>query len=121
MAKDDRIEALLVEWAQWLLVGDGSGYATMSVLHVDWSPPSPGVTPTLKTNSSGNGARTHRAIGQLSQRLSNTLVVHYCLRLPLAEQAERLECSISTVVARVAYAHTLLREELLQKKSFTSY
>lgn len=112
MGRDERIEALLVDWAQWLTVGDGSGYATMSVLHVDWSPPSPGITPTMKTSSSGHAARTHRAIGQLSQRLANTLVVHYCLRLPLAEQAERLGCGGSTVLARVAFAHRELRRSL---------
>lgn len=113
MGKDDRIERLLIEWAQWLTVGDGSGYASMSPLHVDWSPPSPGQTPTLKVGKATAAGRTHRAIGQLSQRLQNTLVVHYVLKLPLAEQGERLECRPSTVVERVAAAHRELRALLL--------
>lgn len=113
MGKDDRIEALLIEWAQWLTVGDGSGYATMSVLHVDWTPPSPGTTPTMKTGKASRSAAVHRAIGRMSQRLANTLVVHYCLRLPLAEQALRLDCGEGTVVARLVYAHRLLRRDLL--------
>lgn len=105
MGKDDRIEALLIEWAQWLTVGDGSGYATMSVLHVDWQPPSPGITPTMKTATPSRARRLHRQIGLMSQRMSNTLVVHYCLRLPIAEQAARLDCSVSAVHARVTLAH----------------
>jgi len=109
MGKDDRMEALLVEWGQWATVGDGSGFSTMSVLHPDWSPPSPGLTPTMKTSHPSRARATHRAIATLSQRLGNTLVMHYCMRLPLAEQALRLDCSVSTVVARVAYAHGLLR------------
>lgn len=113
MGKDERIEQLLIEWAQWLKVGDGSGYATMSPLHIDWSPPSPGQTPTMKTSRSGGALKTHRAIGQLSQRLQNTLVVHYVLRLPLAQQGERLSCGQSTVVERIGIAHRLLRAALL--------
>ena len=114
MGKDDRIERLLIEWAQWVKVGDGSGFSTMSVLHEDWTPPTPGLTPTMKTSGHSNAHRTHRAIAQLSQRIANTLVVHYVQRpaLSIAQQAERLECADSTVLARVTFAHRELRRIL---------
>lgn len=114
MGKDDRIEALLVDWAQWLTVGDGSGYATMSVLHEDWTPPTPGLTPTMKTAHPQRARRLHMLIvSMLSDRLQQTLVVHYCQRLPLVEQAERLDCKVSTVHARVEFAHRELRRLII--------
>lgn len=112
MGKDDRIERLLVEWAQWLNVGDGSGFATMSVLHVDWTPPGSGITPTMKVSKASQAQAVHRAVKGLSQRLQDTLVVHYVQRLPLAEQAKRLECGEGTVVQRVVIAHRRLRAAL---------
>jgi DNA-directed RNA polymerase specialized sigma24 family protein len=107
-ARDEAIEARLQRWAQWVTVGDGSGFPTMSVLHREWTPPSPGTTPTLKVSASSDVRQTHRALEQLSVRLRNTVVVHYCHKVPLAEQARRLECAESTVVQRVAVARRML-------------
>lgn len=121
MGKDDRIEQMLVEWAQWLKVGDGSGYSTISVLHVDWMPPSPGITPTLKTSHPSRVRRLHRLIGLLSRREADTLVVHYCMRLAVEDQAVRLECAVSTVHARIESIHKRLRAWLVddpEKKEF---
>lgn len=111
-ARDQAIEARLQRWAQWVTAGDGSGFPTMSVLHREWTPPSPGTTPTLKVAASSDVRQTHRALERLSLRLKNTVVVHYCHKVPLAEQARRLECAESTVVQRVALVHRLLRVEL---------
>jgi DNA-directed RNA polymerase specialized sigma24 family protein len=120
MARDPRIEARLHAWAQWMTTGDGSGFPTMSVLHPAWTPPSPGVMPTLKVSAPSGARQTHRAVRQLSMRLANTLVVHYCLKLPLCQQAERLGCSERTVLGRVELSHQKLRallgaRELLQQ------
>ncbi len=115
MARDPLIEARLERWATYCTVGDGSGFPVMSPVHPDWTPPTPGLTPTMKVSSVSDVRETHRAIGRLSQRLANTLTVHYCLRLPLAEQAERLECGESTVIARIDQAHRLLRAEFCNK------
>lgn len=109
MARIQEIEARLLRWAAYVQVGDGSGYPVMSVLHSEWQPPSPGVTPTLKAVSRSDVRETHRLIGLLSVRLRNTIVVHYCMKLPVAEQAQRLECAEKTVHARVEIAHRLLR------------
>ena len=109
MARDDAIEARLQRWAQWVTVGDGSGYPVTNTLHPNWSPPGKGQRPTLKVTAGSDARQTHRAIAQLSQRLANTLVVHYCLRLPLDVQAQRLDCSADTVLVRVRDAHRLLR------------
>lgn len=111
-ARDQAIEARLQRWAQWVTAGDGSGFPTMSVLHPSWQPPSPGTTPTLKVAASSDVRQTHRALERLSLRLKNTVVVHYCHKVPLAEQARRLECAESTVVQRVALVHQLLRAAL---------
>lgn len=110
MAKIGWVEQLLLRWAEVVTSGsDGSGYPTKNVLDPTWSPPAPGQLPTLKTAVSRGGVRrTHEAVAQLSMRGRNTLVVHYCLRLPIAEQAARLECSERTVHARVEAAHQAL-------------
>lgn len=105
MARDMQMEARLMRWAAGVTVGDGSGFPVMSVLHPEWQPPSPGVTPTMKVSSASDVMQTHRAIGRLSMRLRNTVVVHYCLRLSLQDQADRLECAIDTVHGRVEQAH----------------
>ena len=112
MARDAEIEARLQRWAQWVNVGDGSGYPVMSVLHPEWQPPSPGVTPSMKTASASDTRQTHRAIAKLSQRLANTLVVHYCLKLSIADQAARLDCAEDTVFGRVEQAHRQLAQLL---------
>lgn len=109
MARDPLIDQRLRAWAQWLTTGDGSGYPTMSVLHPSWTPPSPGVTPSLKVSAPSTVHATHRAVRQLSQRLANTVLVHYCMQLSLAEQAARLDCAEATVHQRIEQAHRLLR------------
>jgi DNA-directed RNA polymerase specialized sigma24 family protein len=108
MARIERIERLLNEWAQWLIVGDGSGYPAKNVLHASWSPPSSGVMPALKERPSANAGKVHAAVRDLSTRLRNTVVVHYCLRLPVIEQAQRLACAQQTVHARIEEAHRIL-------------
>jgi DNA-directed RNA polymerase specialized sigma24 family protein len=81
----------------------------MSVLHQDWSPPAPGQTPTLKVSrSSAELLRLHQAIGELTLRARNTVVVHYCQRLSVAEQAALLDCQPKTVEKRVESIHRQL-------------
>jgi len=108
MARDQGVESLLLAWAQWLMVGDGSGYPSMSTLHPDWSPPSPGTTPTLKVGAPRSARETHRMVGLLSDRLQATLMLHYCTNLSVAEQAQRLDCQPDTVGKRIQVAHKLL-------------
>jgi hypothetical protein len=118
MPRDAQMEARLQRWAQWVTVGDGSGYPVKSVLHPEWQPPSPGITPTLKVAPATDVRATHWAIahlvqrGVMSQRLANTLVVHYCMHLSLSDQAMRLECSIDSIHDRVERAHRMLMREL---------
>jgi DNA-directed RNA polymerase specialized sigma24 family protein len=106
-ARIDWVEQRLMRWALAVTQGlDGSGYPAVNVLDSSWSPPTPGQTPTLKVAASGDDVMgTHRALAQLSMRARNTVAVHYCMRLPLAEQAERLECAVQTVHQRVVAVH----------------
>jgi DNA-directed RNA polymerase specialized sigma24 family protein len=112
MARRADIEARLQRWAQVVTVGDGSGFPAVNVLDRSWSPPSPGTTPTLKVAKQGDAAETHSAIRQLSMRLRNTVVAHYCLKLGAAEHAERVGCAPSTVHARIDEAHRQLAAAL---------
>lgn len=112
MARDEAMHLRLVEWAQWCKVGDGSGYPTMSVLHEDWSPPSPGQTPTMKVAAPSSALETQRAMRGWSVRLLNTVALHYLTNLPVAEQAVRLECAERTVYERIEQAQALLRESI---------
>ena len=111
MPRDARIEARLQRWAQWVMVGDGNGYPAVNVLSEDWSPPSGGITPTMKVSSATDVRATHRALVRLSQRMRNTVVVHYCMRLSVAEQAARLECSEAAVHDRIERVHRELMRE----------
>lgn len=112
MARDPSIEARLQRWAEYVTVGDGSGYPAMSVLHPQWQPPTPGQTPTLKVSAGSDVRETHRAIGQLSQRLANTVVMHYVIKGPIEEQARRLECAVQTVYMRIDQVHQRLARAL---------
>ena len=108
MARDKGIERRLQDWAQWIKVGDGSGYPATCVLHEHWSPPAAGQTPTMKVGSPSAVRQTHRAVGMLSVRLSNTLVLHYVTNLSVADQAARLGCEPQTIEQRIWKAHRLL-------------
>ena len=110
MAMDPHIDRCLQLWSEWLLVGDGSGYPAKSVLHPMWSPPSGGITPSLKVAAPSIARQVHREVGKLPVRLANTVVVHYVYKLPLADQAQRLQCQPSTVYARLSEAHRMLRD-----------
>lgn len=112
MARDDAMDVRLRAWAQWVSVGDGSGFPTMSVLHPEWQPPSPGMTPTMKVCAPSSASETHKAMASWSARLRNTVTLYYCTNLPVAEQALRLECGERTVQQRIDDAHGLLREWL---------
>lgn len=109
MARDERIEQRLQRWGAWRKGGDQYGYPAMSTMHPHWTPPAPGRTPTLIVAPTATDAReTDRAVMQLSERLRATLLMHYVMRLPIAEQAARLECEPVTVHARIDASHRLL-------------
>lgn len=108
MARDPQIEARLQRWAEWLTSGDGSGYPVKSTLHEDWSPPSPGITPTMKTGRGSDGAQTQRLVMALSDRSKATLVSVYVLRMPIADAAAALDCAPDTVLNRVERIHRQL-------------
>lgn len=115
MAKIQAIDDMLRRWAAAVAgEGDGSGYPTKSVLHEDWSPPTPGQTPTMKTVRHGRDVwATHAALRQLSVRARNTVVMHYCSRLTIEQQAAVLECKPDTVKDRIETIHRQLARELL--------
>ena len=115
MARNPDIEARLQRWAVAVTVGDGSGYPVMSVLHHEWQPPSLGITPTMKTSGHSDARETHAALRQLSQRLQNTVAVHYCMKLPVENQAQRLGCAVATVHGRIEVVHKLLRDILARR------
>lgn len=118
MARIEAIEQRLREWAQWVTAGDGSGYPSKCTLHPEWSPPAAGTTPTLKAAAPSRARQTHRAIARLSVRLSNTVVVVYCMNLSEADRAERLSCQPATVRARLYALHrqlALLLDESVSK------
>ena len=117
MARIEWVEQRLLAWAAWLTVGDGNGYPALSVLHEDWSPPSPGTTPTMKVGVPQSARQTHAAVLQLSERMQKTLRVHYVQRLPLADQAEWLGCQPGTVYARVEAAHAALAAVMQHRTS----
>lgn len=109
MARDEYIDRLLREWAQYRMVGDGSGYPRTSMLHPEWQPPAKGQTPSLKVGHPSRVREVDRAIRELSERLQSTLWLYYCTQLPIHEQAVRLACQPDTIHKRLSSADTYLR------------
>lgn len=105
MARIEWIDARLWRWAEWLKVGDGSGYPVRSTLDADWSPPSPGLTPSIKVAAASDAPQTHRLVLGLKPSLRATLVAHYLMRLPPAAAGAALDCMPDTVRARIERAH----------------
>jgi DNA-directed RNA polymerase specialized sigma24 family protein len=112
MARIESIEHRLHRWAEWLKTGDGSGYPVKSTLHEDWSPPSPGTTPTMKVGLGSDGPQTQRLVEQMSERRQATLVAVYVLRMPVADAALVLECAADTVLDRIERIHRVIAREL---------
>lgn len=112
MARDAEMHARLLQWGQLVTVGDGSGYPSMSVLHKEWQPPTPGLTPSMKTSAPNRARETHHALGFLSLKLRNTVVLVYCMNLSAQTQALRLGCSVRTVANRIEEAQRQLRQRL---------
>lgn len=109
MARIPRIERMLVEWAQAVTVGDGSGFPTKNVLHPSWSPPSGGVLPAMKVGVGGSAKRTHALLKRaLTDKQLCAVVSHYCIKGTAAEQAARLGCVERTVALRIDAAHVAL-------------
>lgn len=108
MARSEVIEARLQRWAEWLKVGDGAGYPVRCTLDADWSPPSPGTTPSMKVAPANDAPETQRAVHALSERLRATLVAHYVLRMTAADAGAALGCAPDTVLDRIERAHRQL-------------
>lgn len=120
----DVMEIRLREWAAWLTSGgDGAGYASMSVIHPDWMPPSKGTAPAMKAGPANRQREMllHAEVLQLSRRLQATLLVHYCKRLSVADQALMLECAEPTVHARVREAKRQLAAQIRAGGAVISY
>lgn len=126
MADDavDTIDARLKDWARWVTIGRSSeGFPKVNVLHTSWLPPTPGSTPTLRVSRMDDKRHRamHAAIGALSMRLANTVVVHYCYRLTDAEQCERLGCARSTLHQRLQSARRQISENLMAIERSLAY
>mgnify|MGYP001769404290 CR=1 FL=1 len=117
------VEALLQQWAEWVRVGDGSGYPRTSMLHPEWSPPASGQRPSMKVGAASRGPEINALVRRLSGRLQATLVMHYCYPgLSRAAQVARLDvlgfgCSVATLGVRVAQARRLIGVMLEDAKS----
>ena len=108
MAKDAAMDDRLWRWAEWLKSGDGSGYPVKCTLHEDWSPPSPGLTPSMKVAPHNDALQTQRMVHRLSDRMLATLVAHYVVRMSASAAADALDCKPDTVHARIEAAHVEL-------------
>jgi DNA-directed RNA polymerase specialized sigma24 family protein len=105
MARDERIDARLWRWAEWLKSGDGGGYPVKSTLHEDWAPPTPGMRPGMRVAPANDAPQTHSLVHRLSERAIATLTAHYVLRMNPAAAATVLCCQPDTVHARIEAAH----------------
>lgn len=109
----DAVERRLVEWAAWFNAGGAScdgGWPVKNILHPSWLPPSGGASPSLPAGRRADTREreVHRAIARLSDRTIAAVVVHYCKRWTLAQQAQALGCSEAAVGVRIARAHERL-------------
>lgn len=117
MARIEEIDHRLWLWAEALKCGDGSGYPVKSPLHEDWSPPTPGMTPTMKVgNINADVKATTRMLQRLSQALQATVVAHYLLRMTAVDAGAALGCQPDTVHARIEAAHRELARMVAEHK-----
>ena len=81
-----------------------------NILHPSWLPPSGGASPSLPAGRRADTREreVHRAIALLSDRTIAAVVVRYCKRGTLAQQAEALGCSEAAVGVRIGRAHERL-------------
>ena len=119
MARIPEIEARLQRWAQGLTCGDGNGYPAMNVICIDWMPPTPGTTPTMKVHAASDVRATHQAVLQLPDKMRATVAAVYLLHMSAADAALVLECQADTVLDRVERAHRALRD-IIEDRSFAS-
>lgn len=105
MARIAEIEDRLLRWAEYFKSGDTCGYPVKSTLHEDWSPPSPGMTPSMRVAPANDAPQTHRMVARLSERLQATLVAVYVKRMTVVQAGVVLACEPATVHARIETAH----------------
>ena len=104
--QSERMDRLLREWASWLRNGKqtGGGWPTKNILHESWLPPAPGSrvdTRTVAVSSDARERAMHAAIGELSVRQANTVVLVYLMRTSVADAALQLACGEGTVRGRI--------------------
>jgi DNA-directed RNA polymerase specialized sigma24 family protein len=109
----EAVERRLVEWAAWFNAGGSScdgGWPVKNILHPSWLPPSGGASRSLPAGRRADTREReiHRAIGLLSDRSIAAVVVHYCKRWTLVEQANALGCSTAALTGRIARVHERL-------------
>jgi len=114
MARDKAMDDRLWRWAEAMKSGGvvGNGYPVKCTLHEDWSPPSPGMTPTLRTAPPSDAPQTQRLVLMLSDRAKATLAAHYILRMSTKDAADALDCMPDTVLDRIEAAHRTLMQIL---------
>lgn len=122
MARIGWVEDMLQRWALAVTVGDGSGYPVKSVLHPSWSPPTPGLTPTLKSVPGNRQAHVvHQALLELGQerpKLLATVMGVYVLKRQHAEVALLVDgCQPDTIGKRVDEVHRWLACRLEASRS----
>jgi DNA-directed RNA polymerase specialized sigma24 family protein len=111
----DVMEQRLREWGAWMNRGaSADGYATKSVLHPSWMPPTAGQLPnmTVSYGTDRPERQLHGHIHALSDRMQATLVAVYVKRLSGATLLNAVQCQESTVRARVIEAKRLLAVRL---------
>lgn len=109
----EAVERRLVEWAAWFNAGGAScdgGWPVKNILHPSWLPPSGGASPSMPAGRRADTREreVHKAIALLSDRTIAAVVVRYCKRWTLAQQAEALGCSEAAVGVRIGRAHERL-------------
>lgn len=116
--RNEAVERRLQAWAAWFNAGGAAsangGWPVKNILHPSWLPPTGGGAPAVPCAGRGDHQEreTHQALGLLTDKLLAAVVVHYCKRWPLAQQARELACSETTVAMRVERAHRALLRHL---------
>jgi DNA-directed RNA polymerase specialized sigma24 family protein len=106
MAMIEAIDLRLWRWGEAVKNGgDGSGYPIKSTLHEDWSPPSPGMTPSMKVVPASDARQTHGLVRCLSPKQQASLIAHYVKRMTHQQAAEAMQCQPDTVKDRIEAAH----------------
>lgn len=114
MARIERIDRQLENWARWRLERDARtvGFPRRNILAMFWQPPRHREAVAIIPIDEAEAWTMEQCVQRLAPVLRKTVVQCYLTTGSVADDAMALGCATSTVHMRIEQAHRLLQEML---------